>query len=73
MTDAAKRLSLAARSLSPGDRLELVEQLLDSLDAPDESIDRLWAAEAEARLAAYRRGEIEAVPLATVLAKYAAQ
>lgn len=71
MTDAAKRLSLAARGLSTGDRLELVEQLLDSLDAPDQSIDRLWVAEAEERLAAYRRGELEAVPLAAVLAKYA--
>jgi putative addiction module component (TIGR02574 family) len=71
VTDAAKRLSLAARNLSPADRLELVERLLDSLDAPDETIDRLWLAEAEDRLAAYRRGEIEAVPLATVLAKYA--
>lgn len=71
MTDAAKRLSLAARELSTGDRLELVEQLLDSLDAPDQSIDRRWVAEAEERLAAYRRGEIEAVPLTAVLAKYA--
>jgi putative addiction module component (TIGR02574 family) len=70
MTDAAKRLSTAAKSLSPGDRLELVEQLLDSLDAPDSAIDKLWAAEAEDRLSAYRRGEIEAMSLADVLAKY---
>jgi hypothetical protein len=33
-------------------------------------IDRLWAKEAEERLAAYRRGEIKAVPLQEVLAKY---
>ena len=70
MTDAAKRLSDAARNLPPNDRLELVEQLLDSLDASDSAVDRLWATEAEDRLAAYRRGEIEAVPLADVLAKY---
>jgi hypothetical protein len=37
---------------------------------PDPQIDRLWAKEAEERLAAYRRGEIKAVPLQEVLAKY---
>jgi putative addiction module component (TIGR02574 family) len=63
MTDAAKRLSIAARNLPPSDRLELVEQLLDSLDAPDSANDKLWAAEAADRLAAYRRGEIKAAPL----------
>ena len=69
--DAAKRLSIAAQSLSPEDRLELAEQLLESLDAADGTIDRLWANEAAKRLAAYRRGEIEAAPLSRVLAKYA--
>jgi putative addiction module component (TIGR02574 family) len=70
MTDTAKKLSAAARALPPQDRLELVERLLDTLDAPDETIDRLWAEEAEARLAAYRRGEIAATGLSEVLAKY---
>ncbi len=69
--DAAKQVSLAARNLSVSDRPGLVEQLLDTLDAPDQSTDRQWAAEAEERLEAYRRGEIEAVPLAAVLAKHA--
>ncbi|MDX2144776.1 MAG: addiction module protein [Rhodospirillaceae bacterium] len=72
MTDAAKRLSIAARNLPPGDRLELVEQLLDSLDATDSATDAVWAKEAQDRLVAYRRGEIEAVSLASVLAKYKA-
>lgn len=44
--------------------------LLASLDEPDAQIDRLWAKEADERLAAYRRGEIKAVPLQEVLAKY---
>ena len=73
MTNAAKHLSDAAWHLAPSDRLELVEQLLDSLDTPDSAVERLWATEAEDRLAAYRRGEIEAMPLARVLAKYAAE
>ena len=71
MIDAAKRLSEAAKALPPRDRLELAEELLASLDAPDDAIDALWVAEAEERLAAFRRGEIAAVPLSDVLAKYA--
>ena len=70
MTDAAKNLSAKARKLSPDERLELVDDILASLDEPDPAIDRLWAKEAEERLAAYRRGEIKAVPLQEVLAKY---
>lgn len=70
MTEATRALAVAARELTPDERLELVEQILDSLDASDPAIDALWAKEAEDRLAAYRRGEIRAVPLAEVLAKY---
>lgn len=70
MTEATRALAVAARELTPAERLELVEQILDSLDASDPAIDALWAKEAEDRLAAYRRGEIRAVPLAEVLAKY---
>lgn len=73
MTKAAKTLSAQARKLSPADRLELVDDILASLDEPDPAIDRLWAAEAEERLAAYRRGEIKAVPLEEVLATYRAR
>jgi len=70
MTEAAKDLSAKARKLSPAERLELVDDVLASLDEPDPQTDRLWAKEAEERLAAYRRGEIKAVPLQEVLAKY---
>ena len=70
MTKSAKALSDEARKLSADERLELVEDILASLDEPDPAIDRLWAKEAEERLAAYRRGEIKAVPLQEVLAKY---
>jgi putative addiction module component (TIGR02574 family) len=70
MTDAAKTLSVQARKLSPAERLELVDDILASLDEADPAIDGLWAKEAEERLAAYRRGEIKALPLEEVLAKY---
>jgi len=70
MTEAAKTLSVQARKLSPSERLQLVDDILASLDEPDPNIDRLWTKEAEERLAAYRRGEIKAIPLEQVLAKY---
>ena len=70
MTEAAKKLSAQARKLSASERIDLVDSILASLDEPDPNIDRFWAKEAEERLAAYRRGEIKAVPLQEVLAKY---
>jgi putative addiction module component (TIGR02574 family) len=70
MTEAAKILGVQARKLSPAERLELVDDILASLDEPDPNIDKLWVREAEDRLAAYRRGEIKAIPLEQVLAKY---
>jgi putative addiction module component (TIGR02574 family) len=67
MTDAAKKLSKDARRLSPAERIELVDDILTSLDEIDPTIERLWLKEAEERLAAYRRGEIEAIALEEVL------
>lgn len=70
MTQAADTLSKQAAQLPPAERMALVERILDSLDVPDPSMDALWAKEADDRLAAYRRGEIHAIPLSEVLAKY---
>jgi len=70
MSQTAKALSAQAAQLPPGERLALVEQILDSLDVPDPSLDRLWTTEADDRLTAYRRGEVRAVALSEVLAKY---
>ncbi len=70
MSEATKKLGIEAAKLLPEERMELVDEILASLDRPDERMDRLWAKEAEDRLAAYRRGEINAVDLEEVLAKY---
>jgi putative addiction module component (TIGR02574 family) len=61
----------AALALSEDARAELAGQLLESLDDSDqdqEEIERLWALEAEDRIAAYERGEIEAIPVEEFLA-----
>jgi putative addiction module component (TIGR02574 family) len=68
MNAKTKALIEEARRLTPEERIELVEALLNSLAPADPEIDRLWAEEASDRLAAYRRGEIETVTLEEVLA-----
>lgn len=62
-----------AKTLPPAEQLELIEALLNELDKPDKDVDAAWAAEAQDRLAAYRKGEIRAIPLEDVLAKYRAR
>lgn len=61
MTHAAQELASLAAKLTPSDRLQLVETILATLDQPDPEISAAWTAEAEDRLAAYRRGELAAV------------
>lgn len=59
-----------ALALSADERAEIVDSLLSSLDEPDREIDALWVKEANARIEAYDRGELKAIPIAEVLAKY---
>jgi len=59
-----------AMGLSAVEKARLVDQLLSSLDEPDEAIDALWRKEVEDRIQAYRAGQLKSVSLADVLAKY---
>ena len=70
MTPTSETLSAQAAQLAPEERIQLVERILNSLDQPDAALDVLWANEASDRLAVYRRGEIKAVGLPDVIAKY---
>lgn len=70
MPITTKSLREQALQLPPDERLALVDQLLDTLDEPDATLDAMWAKEAESRLAAYRRGEIQTASLSDVIAKY---
>lgn len=52
-----------ALALPADARLGLVEMLLSSLNLPIQNeIDRLWANEAERRIAAIDHGEVELIP-----------
>ncbi len=58
------------RDMAPTEKLQLVDLLLTDLDQPDEALDRIWAAEAKKRWAAYKAGQLKTVPYAEVMAKY---
>lgn len=63
MTDQSRPLLTEALSLPPMERAELVEQILASFDFPGRpAIDAAWGAEAEDRLRAYERGDMEPTP-----------
>ncbi len=70
MSSQSRALIEQARQLPVLERMEVVDALLATIDEPNPELDRLWVAEAEDRVAAYRRGEIKAVELGDVLAKY---
>jgi len=70
MTPETKDILNAALKLPATERARLVNELLASLESPDEAIDRLWEQEVEDRIAAYRAGHLQSVSLHEVLAKY---
>ncbi|MFK2822753.1 addiction module protein [Arcobacter sp. YIC-80] len=55
-----------ALELKVNERSKLVDELLKSLDKPDEEIDEIWAEEADKRLESYRKGELKAVPMENI-------
>lgn len=65
-----KKILEEALSLDPIERVELIDELLESLDKPDREIDALWSAEAESRLEAFKNQKLNAVSLDQVLEKY---
>ena len=63
MNKDVSELEAEARKLPSRERARLVRRLIASLDAgPDGEAEQVWLDEAERRLAAYRRGEIAAIP-----------
>lgn len=70
MAATIEELEAQASKLAPEDRARLAYAILMSLDGIEEGdIEEAWRAEVQARLAAYQRGEIDAVPAAEVFEK----
>ncbi len=70
MRDQVAELAERGEKLAPEDRSRLVDMLLASLhEAPVAEVEAAWDQEVESRLAAYDRGEMQAVDGEEVLAK----
>ena len=70
MSTAINSVVDQALELTASERSDVIEKLLASLDMPDVSIDAIWGKEADARVEAYEKGEIEVVPVHEVFKKY---
>ena len=72
MNDQVAELARLSLALSQDDRARLTELLLYSLDAePKSDVEAAWDEEIRQRLAAYDRGEVEAIDAETVFARAA--
>ena len=70
MSTETREILDRAMELPAVEKARLVDQLLSSLDEPDEAIDALWRKEVEDRIQAYQAGKLKSVSLSDVLAKY---
>jgi hypothetical protein len=50
-----------ALDLKASDRFLIVDELIKSLDKPDEAIENIWVEEAQKRLQLYDEGKLETV------------
>ena len=70
MTDEAERILEQVLALAPEERAKVAEFLYLSLDdGAGPPLSEAWAREIESRLAAYERGEVEAIPAEEVFAE----
>jgi len=70
MAAKSQEILKEALTLPFNERAILVDDLLASLDQPDEEIDNLWRKEVDDRIAAYQAGNMRAIKLDEVLSKY---
>lgn len=70
VTEQARVIAEAALKLTPTERAELVERILASITPGNLAAEQAQSAEAAERVAAYRRGEIDACDLDEALARY---
>jgi putative addiction module component (TIGR02574 family) len=69
MATATDDLLKQVLSLPPGERARVAEQLLESLEPANDRNCQLWAEEAERRVEAYERGDLESKPAEEVFAR----
>ena len=57
-------------ALNPVEKLKLVDEILNSLDNPDEKLDKIWIEESEKRISAYDQGKTKSINSEKVFSKY---
>lgn len=70
MNGIVSELSQKITSLTDGEKLELVDSILNQLDPINPEIDKIWAEEADRRWQAYKDGKLETVSYEEVMQKY---
>ena len=63
-------LAQEIEKLSPAERVRMIDRVIRDTIKPDVEIEKIWIKEAMARWNAFARGEVEAVPYETVMARY---
>jgi putative addiction module component (TIGR02574 family) len=70
MSDRVEQIAAQGRTLSPEERVRLLDLLLASLDQqPSDAIEAAWAAEIERRVKAHERGEGQLFDVESVMAE----
>lgn len=64
-----KNIIQSALSLSPAERLFIIEALSQSLSEPNSDVEKLWKEEIEQRYNALRSGKIKTIPYEEILKK----
>lgn len=57
-------------ALKPIEKLQLIDELLLSLDKPNKDFDEIWAEEVEKRIDAYDKGQILNIEAKEVFKRY---
>lgn len=66
----AQELVREIEKLNPSERVRLIDRVIRGTIKPDAEIEQVWVKEAEARWSAFERGDVEAVPYESVVARY---
>ena len=56
--------------LSPAERVRVIDRVIRDTIKPDAEIEKIWVREAVARWNAFERGEFEAIPYESIMARY---
>lgn len=67
MSFPVHELEAAVLALPVQERARLARRLLSSLDEEEQEVQDAWVAEVRERLAQYRAGEVEALPVEEVM------